>query len=59
MIGVDIGGNARNEWTIIVNLKRKKSWGQTSETDREGKKRKVEYKVLLKLDTEFVSSKIH
>ena len=53
----DSGGN---EWKLIESWKRKKNWGQISETESEKgnhqtRRRKEEYKVLLKFATESVN----
>ncbi len=57
LVDADSGGNASNQWKVVEPRKRKKSWGQISETDSEvgnhqARRRKEEFKVLLKFATE-------
>lgn len=56
--GVEDGGN---EWKVVENRKRKKNWGQISDSDSENgrhqlRRRKEEFKVMIKFASEFESA---
>lgn len=60
-VGTENRGSGGNEWNIVENRKRKKNWGQVSDSDSEKvkhqvRRRKEQHKVMIKFNSKSISA---